>query len=129
MTISAKTLVGGVVGPPVRHSLSPLLHNAWLQAAGLDGVYIALAPSPEGFSALIEGCRGGAICGLNITLPFKEQALNLAQPDRVHIPPRASLAGAAHSVLCLALLAVLSLIIQTVRACYMRLRAKRPSLI
>ena len=98
MTVSAKTLVAGVVGHPVRHSLSPLLHNAWLQAAGLDGVYIALAPSLEGFSALIEGCRGGAICGLNITLPFKEQALSLAQTGRDHVHPRASLAGAANLV-------------------------------
>jgi shikimate dehydrogenase len=98
MTISAKTLVAGVVGHPVRHSLSPLLHNAWLQTAGLDGVYIALAPSLEGFSALIEGCRGGAICGLNVTLPFKELALSLAKVGRDHVHPRASLAGAANLV-------------------------------
>jgi shikimate dehydrogenase len=98
MTVSAKTLVAGVAGHPVRHSLSPLLHNAWLQAAGLDGVYIAFGPSLDGFAALVEGCRGGAICGLNITLPFKEQALGLAHPGRDHIHPRASLAGAANLV-------------------------------
>ena len=98
MTISAKTRVAGVVGHPVRHSLSPLLHNAWLKAAGLDGVYIAFGPSLDGFRALIEGCRGGAICGLNITLPFKEQALGLAQAGRDFVHPRASLAGAANLV-------------------------------
>jgi shikimate dehydrogenase len=98
MTISAKTLVAGVVGHPVRHSLSPLIHNAWLEAAGLDGVYIALAPSPEGFASLIEGCRGGAICGLNITLPFKEQVLGLAKDGRDQVSPRAVLAGAANLI-------------------------------
>ncbi len=98
MTISAKTLVAGVVGHPVRHSLSPLIHNAWLKAAGLDGAYIALAPSPEGFAALIEGCRGGAVCGLNVTLPFKEQLLGLAKAGRDQVSSRAVMAGAANLV-------------------------------
>jgi shikimate dehydrogenase len=98
MTVSAKTLVAGVIGQPLRHSLSPLLHNAWLKAAGLDGVYIAFAPRLEGFAAMIEGFRGGAICGLNITLPFKEQALDLAQAGRDRVTARARLAGAANLV-------------------------------
>ena len=59
------TVVAGVAGRPVRHSLSPILHNAWLAAAGIDGVYVTLSPTPEGFSSLVEGLRGGAIRGLN----------------------------------------------------------------
>jgi shikimate dehydrogenase len=77
-TITGATAVAGVIGAPVRHSLSPILHNAWLAAAGVDGVYVALSPSIERLSALIDGLRGGALRGLNVTLPFKEQALALA---------------------------------------------------
>lgn len=76
--ITGATIVAGVAGRPVRHSLSPLIHNAWLEAAGIDGVYVAFAPTVAGFRGFIEGLSGGAIRGLNITVPFKEQALSLA---------------------------------------------------
>jgi shikimate dehydrogenase len=76
--VSARTRVAGVAGAPVRHSLSPLLHNAWLKEAGIDGVYVAFAPPEDGFPAFAEGLRGGAIVGLNVTIPFKQQALHAA---------------------------------------------------
>ena len=78
MSITAKTVVAGVAGSPVRHSLSPLLHNAWLEAAGIDGVYVAFAVHQDGFPAFARGLRGGAVRGLNVTIPFKEQALHAA---------------------------------------------------
>ena len=95
MSISGATVVAGVVGAPVRHSLSPLIHNAWLEAAGVDGVYVALSAAPERFPALLDGLRGGAMRGLNATLPFKEAAL--AAADRVS--DRARRAGAANLIL------------------------------
>jgi shikimate dehydrogenase len=76
--ISGRTLVAGVVGSPIRHSLSPLLHNAWLGEAGVDAVYVAFESTPERFGAFARGLRGGAIRGLNVTAPFKEAALALA---------------------------------------------------
>jgi shikimate dehydrogenase len=79
--ISGATVVAGVCGSPVRHSLSPLLHNAWLEAGGVDGVYVAFAPPADRFAKFVEGLRGGAVRGLNVTLPFKEAALIAA--DRV----------------------------------------------
>jgi shikimate dehydrogenase len=95
MTITAKTIVAGVAGAPVRHSLSPLMHNAWLEKAGFDGVYVAFAPHQDRFKAFAEGLRGGAIRGLNITIPFKEQALAVA--DEASALARA--AGAANLLL------------------------------
>jgi len=92
MRISGTTTVAGVVGAPVRHSLSPLIHNAWIEAAGVDGVYVALAPTAEHFPKLLDGLRGGALRGLNVTLPFKEAAL--AAADRAS--ERARRAGAAN---------------------------------
>jgi shikimate dehydrogenase len=90
--ISGSTIVAGVVGAPVTHSLSPLIHNAWIEAAGLDAVYVAFTPPADGFEAFASGLRGGAIRGLNVTVPFKETALALA--DRCS--ERALAAGAAN---------------------------------
>lgn len=90
--ITGKTVVAGVVGHPITHSMSPRLHNAWLQAAGIDGVYVPFAPDAHGFQRLVEGFRGGAIRGLNVTLPFKEQALRLAD-RRTPLADRAAAAN------------------------------------
>ena len=76
--ISGATVIAGVAGSPVRHSLSPLIHNAWLAGAGIDGVYVAFPLAETGLKALVDGFRGGVIRGLNITVPFKEEALALA---------------------------------------------------
>ena len=97
--ISGQTLVAGVVGWPVRHSMSPLIHNNWLQAGGVDGVYVAFSPPKDGFSAFASGLRGGAIRGLNVTLPFKEQALALAGGAGDQVSDIARLSGAANLVL------------------------------
>ena len=95
MSVTAKTMVVGVAGAPVRHSLSPLIHNAWLAAAGIDGVYVAFAPHQDAFPAFAKGLRGGAVRGMNVTIPFKEQALALA--DGASAIARA--AGAANLLL------------------------------
>jgi shikimate dehydrogenase len=90
--ITGATMVAGIAGFPVRHSMSPVLHNAWLEAAGLDGVYVPFAPPRDGFSRLVQGLRGGTVRGLNVTIPFKEEALACA--DRAS--DRATAAGAAN---------------------------------
>lgn len=97
--ISAQTRVAGVVGWPVRHSLSPLIHNHWLAASQIDGAYMAFSPRQDGFTAFATGMRGGAISGLNVTLPFKEQALALASEKGDEVSDLARLAGAANLVL------------------------------
>jgi shikimate dehydrogenase len=89
--VTAQTAIAGVAGQPVRHSLSPVIHNAWIEAAGLDAVYLAFAPGQDSFPAFVQGLRG-AILGLNVTLPFKEQALTVA--DRTSDAARK--AGAAN---------------------------------
>lgn len=76
--ITGKTVVAGVTGRPVAHSLSPILHNAWLAAAGIDGVYVAFPLEGDDFEAFARGLRGGVVRGLNVTIPFKERALAVA---------------------------------------------------
>ena len=93
--ISGAALVAGVVGQPIRHSLSPLIHNAWIAEAGLNAVYAPFAPPVEGFEAFIQGLRRSGVRGLNVTLPFKEVALRLADVADA----AATAAGAANLLL------------------------------
>lgn len=77
--ITGAALLGGIVGYPVSHSLSPVIHNAWLEAGGIDAAYAAFAPrDAAGFEALAAAGRAGLIAGVNVTAPFKEQAFALA---------------------------------------------------
>lgn len=77
--ITGAARLGGIVGNPVRHSLSPVIHNAWLEAGGLDGAYVAFSPQDAaGFRTLVAAGRAGLIAGVNVTAPFKEQAFALA---------------------------------------------------
>lgn len=76
--LSGKTLVGGVVGAPITHSLSPRLHSQWLADAGIDGAYVPFSVPEDGFIRFVEGMRGGVVRGVNVTLPFKETAKTIA---------------------------------------------------
>ncbi len=78
MRISGAARVAGVIGRPVGHSLSPLLHGAWIEAAGLDALYAPFESAEDGFETLVQGLRAGGVRGVNVTLPFKERALDLA---------------------------------------------------
>jgi shikimate dehydrogenase len=75
--VTAATTVAAVIGDPVAHSLSPVLHNAWIEAAGLDAVYVALRP-PGDFPGLVQALRGAVVRGLNVTAPYKALALTAA---------------------------------------------------
>ncbi|MBA4807305.1 shikimate dehydrogenase [Brevundimonas sp.] len=91
--ITGAALVAGIAGDPVSHSLSPVIHNAWLAAADMDGAYVPFAPAdPAGFEALVAAGRAGLILGLNVTAPFKEQAFALADTAT----PAANLTGSAN---------------------------------
>ena len=82
--ITGAALVAGIAGNPVAHSLSPVIHNAWLTAGGIDGAYVPFAPvDATGFEALVAAGRAGLIMGLNVTAPFKEQAFALADQATV----------------------------------------------
>lgn len=65
----------GVIGWPVAHSRSPLIHNYWLQEAGIDAVYEAVAVPPEvDLRAKLEELRDQGFAGVNVTIPHKEAA-------------------------------------------------------
>jgi len=68
-----------VAGWPVAHSLSPALHAAWLEASGASGEYRRMPAPPENAEATIRAALDDPLCaGLNVTLPHKTLALDLA---------------------------------------------------
>lgn len=93
MRIGSATRVGGVVGRPVGHSLSPVIHNAWIQALGLDAVYLAFPAEDEaGLVGLAQAVRSGALAGLNVTAPYKAAAFAAAD----HHDPAALASGSVN---------------------------------
>lgn len=83
-----------VIGQPIAHSLSPLLHNTALKELGLDGCYQAVEVAKEELAGFFAVMRSKPIAGCNITLPHKVDAM--AYVDEV--TPRARLVGAINTV-------------------------------
>lgn len=78
MGLTGSARVAGVMGWPVAHSRSPLLHGHWLESLGIDGVYVPLAVPPHRFEAAFRALPFLGFRGCNVTLPHKEKALALA---------------------------------------------------
>ena len=87
MSLTGKAKLAGVIGWPVSHSLSPVLHGHWLAEHSIDGAMVPLAAGREDFTAVIEGVRRAGFRGVNVTVPHKESAFAIAH----------SVDGAAHA--------------------------------
>ncbi|WP_328832017.1 shikimate dehydrogenase [Thermaurantiacus tibetensis] len=79
--MSAGFRVAGVMGWPVAHSLSPVIHRFWLDAAGVDGDYVRLPVRPEALGAALRALPALGFSGVNLTVPHKVAAL--AHLDRL----------------------------------------------
>ena len=75
MSISGKTRVCGVIGEPISHTLSPIIHNAAFSHLKLDFVYLAFDVKPSELENAMHGIRGLGIYGLNVTMPHKKAVL------------------------------------------------------
>jgi shikimate dehydrogenase len=73
MQINGSTEIYGIIGNPVAHSLSPIMHNSAFQALGLNKVYVPF-PATNAQKALA-GCRALGVRGLSVTIPHKENVL------------------------------------------------------
>ncbi|ASJ16268.1 shikimate dehydrogenase [Thermococcus chitonophagus] len=71
--MDAETRVYAVIGNPVRHSLSPTMHNALFKKYSLNAVYVAFEVSRENAREAVEGIRVLGIAGVNVTMPLKEE--------------------------------------------------------
>jgi shikimate dehydrogenase len=70
-------LIAGVMGWPVMHSRSPLLHNYWFKRHELAGTYVPLAIRPEGLAAALRALHPLGFAGCNLTIPHKQQAMTI----------------------------------------------------
>ena len=75
MNISGQTQLAGVMGWPVAHSLSPRLHNYWLDLHGINGAFVPLPVAPEHFAQALRVLGRLGFRGVNVTVPHKEAAL------------------------------------------------------
>lgn len=73
--------VYGVIGDPIEHSLSPVMHNAAFEALGLDAIYLAFRVPPQNVGNAIRGAESLGFGGLNVTVPLKEVAMHFVRPD------------------------------------------------
>jgi shikimate dehydrogenase len=92
--LSAETRVAGVIGDPIGHSLSPVLHNAAFAALGLDWVYVAFPVAAGEGRAAVEAMRTLGISGLSVTMPHKGDVV--AELDR--LSPTAARLGVVNTI-------------------------------
>lgn len=85
MKIDASTEIYGVLGNPIRHSLSPILQNGWIEESGYNAVYLAFEPKPEVFTSALAGLAHAQIKGLNVTAPFKSEAAKMAIKKTIEV--------------------------------------------
>lgn len=75
--ISGKAILAGVLGWPVKHSLSPTLHNHWLRQLGIDGAYVPMAVDPANLESVLRALPRMGFAGCNLTIPHKERAFEI----------------------------------------------------
>jgi shikimate dehydrogenase len=75
MPHSDRFLLAGVMGWPVMHSRSPLMHNYWFRKHALAGTYVPLAMRPENLAAGLRALHPLGFAGCNLTIPHKQEAM------------------------------------------------------
>jgi len=92
--VAGSTRVAAVIGHPVRHSISPVIHNAAFRALDLDWVFTAFEVAPGRAAAAAEGARDLGVSGLSVTMPHKADVVRAL--DR--LTPTAERLGAVNTV-------------------------------
>ncbi len=92
--LTAHTRLVGIIGWPVKHSLSPSMHNAAFAARGMDWAYVPLPVSPKWVKEAVLGLRALGFRGANVTVPHKEQVI----PFLDHLTPEAQAIGAVNTI-------------------------------
>ncbi len=94
MPINGQTMLVGVMGWPVGHSLSPAMHNAAAAALGLDLAYVPLPVATTEVGAAVRGLRALGFLGANVTIPYKQAVL----PFLDEIDSAAQAVGAVNTI-------------------------------
>ena len=85
----------GIIGNPIKHSLSPVLHKYWFDKYDLDASYSIIEAKDENLKDIVKKIRNHELTGINVTLPFKQKIIN--QTDK--IVNDAELTGSVNTVL------------------------------
>ena len=93
-TIAGSTVLTGIIGWPVAHSLSPAMHNAAFGALGLDMAYVPLPVASRQLEAAVGGLRALGFRGANVTMPHKAAVL----PFLDHVSDDARLIAAVNTI-------------------------------
>ncbi|MDB5530819.1 MAG: shikimate dehydrogenase [Devosia sp.] len=88
------TIKAFVIGHPINHSRSPLIHGTWLAERGIDGSYEAIDVAPAELPAFFERLRSGEFAGGNVTIPHKEAVFALCDS----VDPLAKIIGAVNTL-------------------------------
>lgn len=92
--ITGYTQLTGLLGSPVKHSISPMMHNTGFQALGLDFVYLCFDVNEETLEDAVKGLRTLHVKGFNLTMPNKNKILEYLD----ELSPAARLIGAVNTV-------------------------------
>lgn len=76
-TVTGQTNVYGILGDPVKHSLSPVMQNAAFSALDMDAIYLPFHVTPQGLPHAVDGLRALNVRGVNVTIPHKEAVCSL----------------------------------------------------
>jgi shikimate dehydrogenase len=95
MTDHPRIPLAGVLGHPIAHSRSPILHGYWLQRYGIAGHYIPIDVAPQDLAHVLQTLPKMGFVGVNVTIPHKEAILQIADV----ITDRAALIGAANTLI------------------------------
>jgi shikimate dehydrogenase len=91
--------VAGVIGYPIKHSRSPLMHNRWLAEHKIIGTYAAIEIAPENLEARLTALASEGLRGINVTIPHKEAIFALAQNPGSGCDDAAIKIGAVNTVI------------------------------
>lgn len=94
MGSEGKSLLFGLLGDPVAHSLSPFIMNRAFATLGLDAIYVAMGVRPDRLAMSFAGLTSLGIGGLNVTYPYKEEILYHVDA----ISPEAEIINAANTI-------------------------------
>ena len=92
--ITGKTKLSGIIGNPIEHTLSPIMHNAAFRELGLDYVYLAFRVEAAALKAAVNGLRAVNLTGFNVTIPHKVEIIPLLD----EMAPLAEKIGAVNTV-------------------------------
>ncbi|MGB9679470.1 MAG: shikimate dehydrogenase [Thermoanaerobacteraceae bacterium] len=95
MKVDSNTVLYGLIGHPVSHSISPLIHNLSFEYFNINSIYTVFDVTPENLENAVKGLKSLGIKGINVTVPHKENVIKYLD----YISEEAKLIGAVNTII------------------------------